>query len=202
VAQLREPDRSVPGCRDCPITSSSIHVVSSYLRFCPSSFAPYTGRAPRNKGQRYRADPPTVDEIVAVMRQARQARYGARLNGLIAVLWRAGLRIHEALSLMESDLDPRRGSILVKHGKFRIRNSPWRSSSYPRATQCLLRLAYGGCEQAPAPTHDPRGDRPEQQSGPAASRCRKRESSRPPARHRTSATPRTQLSCRARRTTA
>ena len=63
------------------------------------------------------ADPPTVDEIVAVMRQARQARYGARLNGLIVVLWRAGLRIHEALSLIESDLDPRRGSILIKHGK-------------------------------------------------------------------------------------
>jgi hypothetical protein len=42
------------------------------------------------------------------MRQATQARYGARLNGLIVVLWRAGLRIHEALSLMESDLDPRR----------------------------------------------------------------------------------------------
>jgi hypothetical protein len=29
-----------------------------------------TGIAPRNKGQRYPADPPTVDEIVAVMRQA------------------------------------------------------------------------------------------------------------------------------------
>jgi site-specific recombinase XerD len=42
------------------------------------------------------------------MRQATQARYGVRLNGLIVVLWRAGLRIHEALSLMESDLDPRR----------------------------------------------------------------------------------------------
>ena len=77
----------------------------------------HTGSAPRNKGQRYPADPPKVDEIVAVMRQARQARYGARLNGLIVVLWRAGLRIHEALSLMESDLDPRRGSILIKHGK-------------------------------------------------------------------------------------
>jgi hypothetical protein len=77
----------------------------------------HAGRAPRNKGQRYPADPPSVDEIVAVMRQARQARYGARLNGLIVVLWRAGLRIHEALCLMESDLDPRRGSILIKHGK-------------------------------------------------------------------------------------
>jgi len=77
----------------------------------------HAGRAPRNKGQRYPADPPTVDEIVSVMRQARQVRYGARLNGLIVVLWRAGLRIHEALSLMESDLDPRRGSILIKHRK-------------------------------------------------------------------------------------
>jgi integrase len=77
----------------------------------------HAGKAPRNKGQRYPADPPTVDEIVAVMRVAGQARYGARLNGLIVVLWRAGLRIHEALSLLESDLDPRRGSILVRHGK-------------------------------------------------------------------------------------
>ena len=77
----------------------------------------HAGKAPRNKGQRYPADPPTVDEIVAVMRVAGQARYGARLNGLIVVLWRAGLRIHEALSLLESDLDPRRGSIVVRHGK-------------------------------------------------------------------------------------
>jgi len=33
------------------------------------------------------------------------------------VLWRAGLRIQEALSLAETDLDQRRGSILVRHGK-------------------------------------------------------------------------------------
>jgi len=63
------------------------------------------GVAPRNKGQRYPADPPTVDEIVAVMRQAAHDRYGHRLNALIVVLWRAGLRIHEALSLIETDLD-------------------------------------------------------------------------------------------------
>jgi len=28
----------------------------------------HAGRPPRNKGRRYPADPPTVDEIVAVMR--------------------------------------------------------------------------------------------------------------------------------------
>ncbi len=61
------------------------------------------GIAPRNKGQRYPADPPTVDEIVAVMRQAGRDRHGHRLNALIVVLWRAGLRINEALSLVETD---------------------------------------------------------------------------------------------------
>ena len=30
----------------------------------------HRGRPPRNKGLRYPADPPTVEEIVAVMRQA------------------------------------------------------------------------------------------------------------------------------------
>jgi integrase len=33
------------------------------------------------------------------------------------VLWRAGPRIHEALALAEHDLDARRGSLLVRHGK-------------------------------------------------------------------------------------
>ena len=45
------------------------------------------------------------------MRVARNAPYGNRLNGLIVVLWRAGLRINEALSLTETDLEERRGSI-------------------------------------------------------------------------------------------
>jgi hypothetical protein len=30
----------------------------------------HEGRAPRNKGRRYPADPPTVEEIIAVMRAA------------------------------------------------------------------------------------------------------------------------------------
>ena len=33
------------------------------------------------------------------------------------MLWRAGLRINEALTLNESDLDHRRGSLLVRRGK-------------------------------------------------------------------------------------
>jgi site-specific recombinase XerD len=36
---------------------------------------------------------------------------------MILVLWRAGLRIQEALALAEHDLDQRRGSLLVRNGK-------------------------------------------------------------------------------------
>lgn len=66
---------------------------------------------------RYPADPPTVEEIVAVMRQVGDDRHGARLRAVIVVLWRGGLRIQEALALSERDLDPHRGSILVHLGK-------------------------------------------------------------------------------------
>jgi site-specific recombinase XerD len=77
----------------------------------------HCGRPPRNKGLRYPADPPAVEEIVAVMRLAGDAPHGLRARALIVVLWRAGLRISEALALAESDLDRLRGSVLVRRGK-------------------------------------------------------------------------------------
>ena len=77
----------------------------------------HEGRAPRNKGRRYPADPPTVEEIIAVMRQVGSGRDGARLHALIVILWRAGLRIGEALDLAETDLDASRGAVLVRRGK-------------------------------------------------------------------------------------
>lgn len=42
---------------------------------------------------------------------------GHRLRALIVVLWRAGLRISEALSLQETDLDRPHGPVLVRRGK-------------------------------------------------------------------------------------
>jgi len=77
----------------------------------------HAGRPPANKGRRYPADPPRVEESVAVMREAGATVYGDRLRGLIVVLWRAGLRIHEALALADTDLEERRGAMLVRHGK-------------------------------------------------------------------------------------
>src|SRR4051794_26642970 len=43
------------------------------------------GRPPQNKVPPYPADPPKVEEIVAVMRKAGDNAHGQRLRGLIAV---------------------------------------------------------------------------------------------------------------------
>jgi integrase len=77
------------GRRGSPATMSGFHL----------------GRPPRNKGLRYPPDPPTVEEIIAVMRAAGDRSDGLRPRGVIVVLWRAGRRISEALALQESDLD-------------------------------------------------------------------------------------------------
>ena len=87
-------------------------------RRSPATFSAFhLGRAPANKGRRYPADPPRVEEIVTVMRAAGGGLAGDRIRGLIVVLWRAGLRIQEALDLYEPDLDRRRGALLVRRGK-------------------------------------------------------------------------------------
>ena len=81
----------------------------------------------------YPADPPTVEEIIAVMRQAADDRHGFRLRAMIVALWRGGLRVQEALALTERDLDPRRGSVLVHDGKGgRRREKRARRDSNPR----------------------------------------------------------------------
>ena len=77
----------------------------------------HRGRPPRSKGEEYPADPPTVEEIVAVMRAVGDRPDGHRLRALIVLLWRAGLRIGEALALHESDHDRGRGAVLVRRGK-------------------------------------------------------------------------------------
>ncbi len=46
-------------------------------RRSPATFPGYhQGRPPRNKGLQYPPDPPTVEEIIAVMRAAGKARMG------------------------------------------------------------------------------------------------------------------------------
>ena len=78
----------------------------------------HAGRTPKNKGRKYPPTPPTVEEVVAMLETCQMDRVaGRRLCALIVVLWRAGLRISEALDLTEQDLDPREHSIVVRCGK-------------------------------------------------------------------------------------
>ena len=99
-------------------SGSTVRVDAVGRRRSPATMPGYlSGRAPRNKGMQYPPDPPRAEEIVLVMRQAGHDRHGLRVRALIAVLWRAGLRVSEALALNETDIDERRGSLLIRHGK-------------------------------------------------------------------------------------
>jgi site-specific recombinase XerD len=89
----------------------------------------HCGRPPRNKGLRYPADPPTVEEIVAVMRSAGHSLHGLRARALVVLLWRARLRVNEALAPAESDLDRTGGAVLVRRDKGGKRRYVSRSTS-------------------------------------------------------------------------
>jgi integrase len=105
----------------------------------------HAGRPPRNMGRLDPADPPTVEEIVEVMRRTGDDRHGFRLRALIVVLWRGGLRVQEALALSERDLDPRRGSLLVRMPRLRISPIPPRGSRWWRS----LVIASRALEERP-----------------------------------------------------
>jgi integrase len=97
----------------------------------------------------YPPDPPRPEEIVLVMRQACHDRHGLRVRALIAVLWRAGLRISEALALNETDIDERRGSLLIRQAKATNAVRPaWTSSgssSWPPGWPFACRCRPGRC---------------------------------------------------------
>jgi len=64
------------------------------------------------------ADLLTNDEIELLMRQcSRRAPTGVRNRALIAVCWRCGLRIGEALALAPKDFEPDSGTLVVQRGK-------------------------------------------------------------------------------------
>jgi hypothetical protein len=80
-----------------PMTVSVV-LDSAGRRRSPATLPGYhAGRAPRNKGMRYPADPPPVEEIIAVKRETPDDRHGWRLRALIVVLWRGRPRVQEAI---------------------------------------------------------------------------------------------------------
>jgi len=77
-------------------------------------------KAPANKGKRYPAEPLTPDEVRALLGAVPgKGPLALRNRALVAMLWRSGLRVSEALSLRPSDVDERAGTVNVRNGKGR-----------------------------------------------------------------------------------
>jgi integrase/recombinase XerD len=71
-----------------------------------------------SESNRRPADVPTDDEVRALIGAcSTRAPTGIRNRALIAVLWRCGLRIAEALALRASDVDLAGGTLRVAHGE-------------------------------------------------------------------------------------
>ena len=75
------------------------------------------GRRPANAGKRYPAEPLEPEEIAALLDALPKGCTGVRDAALIVLLWRAGLRIEEALVLAPKDLVLSSGELRVLHGK-------------------------------------------------------------------------------------
>ena len=76
------------------------------------------GFEPANKGLKYPVEVLSEAEAVALIRAcSRRAPTGIRNKALIVLLWRAQLRITEALDLTPKDLDHDQCTVRVLHGK-------------------------------------------------------------------------------------
>jgi integrase/recombinase XerD len=76
------------------------------------------GQRPPNYGKRYPAEILSREEIDRLLGACSRRGYaGLRMRALIVVMWRAGLRVGEALALQAKDVDLDEGTIAVLHGK-------------------------------------------------------------------------------------
>jgi site-specific recombinase XerD len=76
------------------------------------------GRRSRNRGKTLPPEPLYRGEVEALIKTcSNRAPTGIRNRALIVVLWRAGVRISEALAMLPKDLDPKECSIRVLNGK-------------------------------------------------------------------------------------
>jgi site-specific recombinase XerD len=81
-------------------------------------FGHEAGQAAANKGRTFPAEPLTPDEVAALIGGcSARSRSGIRNRALLTLLYRSGLRISEALALKPSDVDLKRHTCRVLHGK-------------------------------------------------------------------------------------
>jgi site-specific recombinase XerD len=77
-----------------------------------------SSRAATNAGKRFPAEILTEAEVAALLKACSpKAPTGIRNRALISVMYRAGLRVSEALALCPKDVDSENGSVTVLHGK-------------------------------------------------------------------------------------
>jgi integrase/recombinase XerD len=110
---------------------------------------PPTARRRRKPTRRFPAEPLVLADFEALRAAcSRRAPTGIRNRALLAVLFRSGLRISEALALFPKDLDPESGSLRVLHGKGdRARTAPLPSDAaeaVDRWRGCRKRLGLTG----------------------------------------------------------
>jgi site-specific recombinase XerD len=76
------------------------------------------GKPPAHAGHTLPPEVLTPDEVHRLLRApSSRAPTGIRNRALLAVLYRAGLRISEALALERRDINAKTGTLTVRHGK-------------------------------------------------------------------------------------
>jgi integrase/recombinase XerD len=81
-------------------------------------FGQQPGQPAPNRGMKLPGEVLTPDEIRALLRQcSHRAPTGVRDRALITVMYRAALRVSEALALKVSDVDMKHGTVHVRNGK-------------------------------------------------------------------------------------
>lgn len=75
------------------------------------------GQPPPNKGKKYPATPPTESEVLRMLGTWKRNPAGMRGRATMALQFRSGLRISEALDLERLDINPDEGTVFVRCGK-------------------------------------------------------------------------------------
>ena len=78
----------------------------------------HAGRTAPNKGRTFPVEVLTEDEVKSLIRaSSNRAPTGIRNRALIVTMYRAGLRLSEALALRPKDIDAEAGTVTVLRGK-------------------------------------------------------------------------------------
>jgi len=105
----------------------------------PTLQGSHGGRPPRNMGLRYPADPPRVEEAIAVMRAARDRPHGRRLRSLIVIIVARGATHPRSARARRSrsESPPRRAARPSRQGRTpaEVRMGAWRRSTASPGTR-------------------------------------------------------------------